>query len=211
MLLPPASRLEQHGSVAVLALRILETGHDSLPAIRDVVGSLLGECNSLGQRSTSSDTQGRSTTTSWPEWRSRLEPPPGPRPASTRIKGLPVLRALSLCTCCHHYPGAATGGTASLIHPAVSVFPGMAAGSTCALTFSRLARRSLALRPAHSRSHQFVARFTRRLQSSRHLHDCSGCFRLERLPGGPCTHWKAPPLHGARHQLSFTGAARATA
>jgi hypothetical protein len=25
-------------------------------------------------------------------------------------------------------------------------------------------------------------------------HDCSGCFRLERLPGGTCTHWKAPPL-----------------
>lgn len=29
--------------------------------------------------------------------------------------GLPVLRALSLCTCCRHYPGTATGGTASLI------------------------------------------------------------------------------------------------
>ena len=29
--------------------------------------------------------------------------------------GLPVLHALSLCTCCRHYPGAATGGTASLI------------------------------------------------------------------------------------------------
>jgi hypothetical protein len=22
-------------------------------------------------------------------------------------------------------------------------------------------------------------------------------FRLERLPGGTCTHWKAPPCHGA--------------
>ena len=31
--------------------------------------------------------------------------------------GLPVLRALSLCACCRHYPGAAPGGTASLIHP----------------------------------------------------------------------------------------------
>src|SRR6478736_3942567 len=40
----------------------------------------------------------------------------------------------------------------------------------------------------------------RRLQPFRHLHDCSGCFRLERLPGGPCTHWKAPPFHGARHK-----------
>ena len=38
----------------------------------------------------------------------------------------------------------------------------------------------------------------RRLQPFRHLHDCSGCFRLERSPGGTCTHWKAPPSHGAR-------------
>src|ERR1700681_2192908 len=38
----------------------------------------------------------------------------------------------------------------------------------------------------------------RRLQPLRYLHDCSDCFRLERLPGGTCTHWKAPPLHGAR-------------
>jgi hypothetical protein len=38
----------------------------------------------------------------------------------------------------------------------------------------------------------------RRLQPLRFLHSCSGCFRLERLPGGTCTHWKAPPFHGAR-------------
>jgi hypothetical protein len=37
----------------------------------------------------------------------------------------------------------------------------------------------------------------RRLQPFCFLHDCSGCFRLERLPGGACTHWKAPPCHGA--------------
>ena len=37
----------------------------------------------------------------------------------------------------------------------------------------------------------------RRLQPFRYLHDCSGCFRLERLPGGTCTHRKAPPCHGA--------------
>src|ERR1700687_2564173 len=29
--------------------------------------------------------------------------------------GLPVLRTLSLCTCCRHYPGAATGATSLLI------------------------------------------------------------------------------------------------
>ena len=44
------------------------------------------------------------------------------------------------------------------LHPAVSAFPDMAVRSACALSFSRLARRSLALRPAHSRCHQFVTR-----------------------------------------------------
>src|SRR5437879_8405028 len=36
-----------------------------------------------------------------------------------------------------------------------------------------------------------------RVQPLHCFHDCSDCFRLERLPGGACTHWKAPPLHGA--------------
>src|SRR5260370_12321176 len=50
-------------------------------------------------------------------------------------------------------------------------------------------------------------------QPLRYLHDCSDCFRLERLPGGVCTHWKAPPLHGARQQRkslshSITASAR---
>jgi hypothetical protein len=68
------------------------------------------------------------------------------------------LRALSLCTCCRLYPGTATGGTALLIRPVMSAFPERVAGSACASSFSRLAQRSLALRPAHSRCHQFVAR-----------------------------------------------------
>ena len=72
--------------------------------------------------------------------------------------GLPVLRALSLCTCCRHYPGTATGGTALLIQPVMVAFPGRVAGSACASSISRLAQRSLALRPAHSRCHRFVAR-----------------------------------------------------
>ena len=44
--------------------------------------------------------------------------------------------------------------------PAVSAFPERVVGSACALSFSRLARRSLALRPAHSRCHQCVTRFS---------------------------------------------------
>ena len=35
---------------------------------------------------------------------------------------------------------------------------------------------------------------------------CSDCFRLERLPGGTYTHWKAPPLHGAHPQRTLQGA-----
>ncbi|AJZ56385.1 hypothetical protein OI25_8236 (plasmid) [Paraburkholderia fungorum] len=45
-----------------------------------------------------------------------------------------------------------------LIHPVVSAFPDRVVGSACASSFSRFAQRSLALRPAHSRCHQFVTR-----------------------------------------------------
>jgi hypothetical protein len=37
--------------------------------------------------------------------------------------GLPVLRALSLCACCRHYPGAAAGRRRRSSHPAVTAFP----------------------------------------------------------------------------------------
>jgi|SRR5215510_14834480 len=68
--------------------------------------------------------------------------------------GLPVLPALSLCTCHRHYPGAAIEAVPRSFSPTVSAFPDMAVGSACASTFSRLARRSLSLRPAHSRCHR---------------------------------------------------------
>src|ERR1700690_288738 len=74
--------------------------------------------------------------------------------------GLPVLRALSLCTCRRQYPGAATGRNLRSSHPAVSAFPEIAVGSACTSSFSRPARRSLALRPAHSRRHLYVTRYT---------------------------------------------------
>ena len=74
--------------------------------------------------------------------------------------GLPVLRTLSLCTCRRQYPGAATGRRLRPSHPAVSAFPEVAVGSACTSSFSRLARRSLALRPAHSRRHLYVTRYT---------------------------------------------------
>ena len=49
------------------------------------------------------------------------------------------------------------------------------------------AARTLAPSPICDRLH-------RRLQPFRHLHDCSGCFRLERSPGGARTHWKSAAL-----------------
>ena len=72
--------------------------------------------------------------------------------------GLPVLRTLSLCTCHRQYPGAAAGRNLRSTRPAISAFPDMAVGSAYTSSFSRLARRSLALRPAHSRCPQFVTR-----------------------------------------------------
>src|SRR5947208_14658464 len=68
--------------------------------------------------------------------------------------GLPVLRALSLCTCCRHYPGAADGRSLRSCHPTVSAFPDSTFGSACTSSFSRLAQRLLALRPAHSHGHR---------------------------------------------------------
>jgi hypothetical protein len=73
--------------------------------------------------------------------------------------GFPVLRALSLCTCCRHYPGAADGRLVAQTCPSVSAFPETTTGSACTSAFSRIARRSLALRPAHSRSHQIRDRY----------------------------------------------------
>src|SRR6202020_2011940 len=74
--------------------------------------------------------------------------------------GLPVLQTLSLCTCCRQYPGAAAERRLRSFHPAVSAFPERVVGSARTSSFSRLARRSLALRPAHSRRHLYVTRYT---------------------------------------------------
>src|SRR5271166_5149506 len=53
------------------------------------------------------------------------------------VLGLPVLRALSLCTCCRHYPGAAAGRSLRSCHPTVSAFPDSTFGSACTSSFSR--------------------------------------------------------------------------
>src|SRR5262245_18785978 len=57
-----------------------------------------------------------------------------------------------------HHAGATTPaqrlGHIRSLNPAVSAFPERVTGSACASSFSRLARRSLALRPAHARCHR---------------------------------------------------------
>jgi hypothetical protein len=58
-----------------------------------------------------------------------------------------------------HLGGDSLGRSPRSSPPAVSAFPGRVAGSACTSSFSRLARRSLALPPAHSRGHQFVTRY----------------------------------------------------
>src|SRR5262249_46569580 len=105
--------------------------------------------------------------------------------------GSPVLRTLSLCTCCRHYPGAAAGRMVSLGNPPVSAFPDMAVRSACASSFSRFARRSLALRPAHSRCHQFVTRIPKASAIS------SPPQLLRLLPAGAVAGWDLHPLESA--------------
>src|SRR5215469_13702377 len=53
--------------------------------------------------------------------------------------------------------------------------------------FTRVAACTLAQSP-------YIVTAIRGLQTFRHLHACPGCFRRERSPGGPCTHWKSAAL-----------------
>ncbi len=46
----------------------------------------------------------------------------------------------------------------------------------------------------HTRAVTKTVTVIRRLQTFRLLHACSGCFRLERSPGGACTRWKSAAL-----------------
>jgi hypothetical protein len=68
--------------------------------------------------------------------------------------GSPVLRTLSLCTCCRQYPGAAAGRTVSLIHPSRISLPrkGIRVGLRITLfeacsAFTRVTACTLALSP----------------------------------------------------------------
>ena len=104
------------------------------------------------------------------------------------------MRTLSLCTCCRHYPGAASGRRLRSSHPAVSAFPERVVGSACTSSFSRLARRSLALRPAHSRRHLYVTCYPEGFSHFVTSMTAPVASGWSVSPGGTCTHWKAPPF-----------------
>jgi hypothetical protein len=94
------------------------------------------------------------------------------------------LRALSLCACCRH-------------------FPEIAVGSACTSSFSRLARRSLASRPAHSRRHLYVTCYTEGFSHFVTSMTAPVASGWSGWPDGACTHWNAPPSHGAHVKQTF--------
>ena len=88
-----------------------------------------------------------------------------PKAPGLSLAGVRLLNRLSTprgFPCCVRFPGVHAAATTPaqrlgfhlLVSPAVSTFPARVIGSVRASTFSRLARRSLALRHAHSRCHR---------------------------------------------------------
>src|SRR3977135_3000086 len=76
--------------------------------------------------------------------------------------------------------------------PSISAFPDSTIASACTSSFSRFARRSLALRPAHSRSHQIRDRYPG-------ASDISSPPCLPRLlPAGAIAGWALHPLEKRR-------------
>jgi len=144
------------------------------------------------------------TTASPPPHRARPIPRGRPVARPRARDGLPVLRALSLCTCCRHYPGAAGGFKRRSDSPAHISLPRIVGRVGLHIDLSRFAQRSLTLRPAHSHGHL----------CDRHpgASDTSSPPCLPRLlPAGavcrvgPSPTGKAPPLHGAHQTRPFSG------
>ena len=91
-------------------------------------------------------------------------PVPHGRPVGPVISDLTTLWGFP---CCARFPCVRAAATwcsgwasSSLISPSRISLPEIAVGSVCTSSFSRLARRSLALRPAHSRRHLYVTSHT---------------------------------------------------
>jgi len=103
--------------------------------------------------------------------------------------GLPVLRPTSLYMHAVVTTPAVSAGPLFARLTSSGGLPCYSTRSAPALPFSRLARRSLALRPACSLNHQ-VTLFHRRLHRLHCFPRCSDCYRLER----PLAGWDFHPL-----------------
>jgi hypothetical protein len=117
--------------------------------------------------------------------------------------GLPVLRHLPCVHAIATTPVQQMGSDVAQTRPSISAFPVWVDGSACTLSVSRIAQRSLTLRPVRSHGHL----------CDRHpgASDISSPPCLPRLlpagasPGGPLTHWSSATFHGAHPSQTFTG------
>ena len=129
-----------------------------------------------------------------------LRHPRAPGPSLTGIRllipdhasGLPVLRALSLCACCRHYPGAATEAVLrSFLLSRVSLPRyGSRVGLRIDLfeacsAFTRVTACTLALSP------YFVTRLPEGFNHVVTSIVAPVASGWSGLPGGVCTHWKS--------------------
>ena len=103
-----------------------------------------------------------------------------PKPTSSLLYMLPPL------------PRCSGWAYSSLLHPPVSAFPVTPDRSACTLVVSRLARRSLALRPAHAHGHQVV---TALIPEASNISSPPCLLRL--LPAGAVAGWGSHTLESA--------------
>jgi len=104
--------------------------------------------------------------------------------APDHAMGLPVLHRSSSCMHAVANTPAEPQGARFALFPSGCGLPRCCGGSASASDLSRPARRSPALRPAHSPDH-FHDPLHRGLQTFRCLRACPDCYRLKRkLPGG---------------------------
>jgi hypothetical protein len=116
---------------------------------------------------------------------------------SDHAMGLPVLRTLSLCTCCRHYPGAASGRIVFAQSPSRVSLPrkGRRVGLRIVLfeacsAFARVTACTLALSPIRDTHPEGFSYFVTSIAAPA----ASGWSGRR---AGLCTHWKAAPCHGA--------------
>jgi len=94
-----------------------------------------------------------------------------------------VLRALSFCTCCPPLPRCQQLGDLSLIHPAVSAFPGIVTGSACTNRLFEDCSSFHSLCGARTLARSTIVTLTLGFHTLRVQSPpwpASGCFRLER-------------------------------